>query len=230
MHIFQRRHDMIACLGEVSGQKALSNIYDKMRNCSEGNAVLKDRPRINSKTVDLKALKNLPANTFGRIYYKFLEDNKVTPDSRLTVQFLDDVELGYVMQRYRECHDLYHAVLGMPTHMLGEVGLFILIKIYLLLLILIATKYFIYNILQVTVKWIEALNNELPMCIGGALFGALRLRPKQRMMYKNYYLPWAIKVGQAMPPLMCIYWEKRWDQPIDDLRRELNIEMLKLPK
>lgn len=85
-------------------------------------------------------------------------------------------------------------------------------------------------LLQVTVKWIEALNNKLPMCIGGALFGALRLRPKQRVLYKNFYLPWAIKTGQAMPLLMCIYWEKRWDQPIDDLRKELNIEILKLPR
>lgn len=117
---------MIACLGEVSGVQALSNIYNEMQNNPEGAAVLKDRPRINSNTVDLKSLAKLPKNTFGHVYLKFLEDNNVTPDSRLTVQFLDDVELGYVMQRYRECHDLYHAVLGMPTHMLGEV-MFILI-------------------------------------------------------------------------------------------------------
>jgi ubiquinone biosynthesis protein Coq4 len=45
---------------------------------------------------------------------------KVTPDSRLQVQFVDDVELAYVMQRYREAHDLFHAVLGMPTNMLGN--------------------------------------------------------------------------------------------------------------
>lgn len=56
----------------------------------------------------------------------------------------------YVMTRYRECHDLVHTVLGMPTNMLGEV----------------------------TVKWIEAINIGLPMCYGGAIFGAMRLRPK----------------------------------------------------
>lgn len=44
----------------------------------------------------------------------------VTPDSRAAVQFVDDVELAYVMQRYREMHDLIHTVLQMRTNMLGE--------------------------------------------------------------------------------------------------------------
>lgn len=74
----------------------------------------------------------------------------MTPDSRMPVQFLEDTELAYVMTRYRECHDLVHAILDMPTNMLGEVA----------------------------VKWVEALNNGLPMCYGGAVFGALRLKAK----------------------------------------------------
>lgn len=47
---------------------------------------------------------------------------KVTPDTRAEVKFIDDEELAYVMQRYREVHDLMHTVLGMPTNMLGEWG------------------------------------------------------------------------------------------------------------
>lgn len=43
----------------------------------------------------------------------------VTPDSRADVKFVDDEELAYVMQRYREVHDLLHTLLGMPTNMLG---------------------------------------------------------------------------------------------------------------
>lgn len=38
----------------------------------------------------------------------------------MTVQFVDDVELAYVVQRYREAHDLVHTILQMPTHMLGK--------------------------------------------------------------------------------------------------------------
>lgn len=83
-------------------------------------------------------------------HFFFLPPQQVTPDSRMSVRFIEDPELAYVMTRYRECHDLIHTVLGMPTNMLGEV----------------------------TVKWIEAMNIGLPMCYGGAVFGALRLRPK----------------------------------------------------
>lgn len=35
-------------------------------------------------------------------------------------KFVDDEELAYVIQRYREVHDMMHTLLGMPTNMLGE--------------------------------------------------------------------------------------------------------------
>lgn len=38
----------------------------------------------------------------------------------MTVQFIDDIELAYVIQRYREAHDLIHTILEMPTNMLGK--------------------------------------------------------------------------------------------------------------
>lgn len=66
------------------------------------------------------------------------------------MSFVDDPDLAYVMTRYREVHDLFHTVLGMPTNMLGEV----------------------------TVKWFEAIQTGLPMCALGALFGPIRLGPK----------------------------------------------------
>lgn len=33
---------------------------------------------------------------------------------------MDEEELAYVIQRYREVHDMLHTLLGMPTNMLGE--------------------------------------------------------------------------------------------------------------
>lgn len=45
---------------------------------------------------------------------------KVSPDTRMPPKFIDDEELAYVIQRYREVHDLMHTLLGMPTNMLGE--------------------------------------------------------------------------------------------------------------
>ncbi|VEL08433.1 unnamed protein product [Protopolystoma xenopodis] len=51
------------------------------------------------------------------------------------------------MLRYREIHDLVHTLLEQPTDLLGEV----------------------------VVKWVEGLQTQLPMCLTGGFFGALRL-------------------------------------------------------
>uniref|UniRef100_A0A1B6DL62 Ubiquinone biosynthesis protein COQ4 homolog, mitochondrial n=1 Tax=Clastoptera arizonana TaxID=38151 RepID=A0A1B6DL62_9HEMI len=149
------RADMLSTLGEVTGHSALQFMAEKIIQNPEGQEILREKPRINTKTVDISFLQSLPEDTLGKTYYNFLNVNNVTPDSRMDVQFIEDVELAYIMQRYREAHDLIHAILGQPTNMLGEV----------------------------TVKWVEAFQTRLPMCLGGAIFGAVRLRPKQRHQY-----------------------------------------------
>lgn len=72
---FSNRHDMIACLGETTGEQALQNILHTMRTTEEGQRILQHKPRINTRTVDIEQLRRLPENTFGRAYIKFLDDN-----------------------------------------------------------------------------------------------------------------------------------------------------------
>ncbi|PKU34163.1 long-chain fatty acid transport protein 4 [Limosa lapponica baueri] len=79
----------------------------------------RERPRIRLSTLDMGRLRGLPDGTLGREYVRFLEDNKVSPDTRMPPKFVDDEELAYVIQRYREVHDLMHTLLGMPTNMLA---------------------------------------------------------------------------------------------------------------
>ncbi|XP_076678741.1 ubiquinone biosynthesis protein COQ4 homolog, mitochondrial-like isoform X2 [Andrena cerasifolii] len=189
------RGDMIACLGETTGADALSYCHRQMLATAEGRRILAEKPRVSSSTVDLEALKRLPKGTVGRTYRQFLDVNNVSPDSRTPVRFVQDTELAYVMQRYRETHDIYHAVLLMPTTMLGEVS----------------------------VKWIEALQLRFPMCLSGAIFGAYRLRPRQRKLYLEHHLPWAIKTGIGAQFLLGIYFEERWEQTLADFHREINI-------
>ncbi|CAG9789027.1 unnamed protein product [Diatraea saccharalis] len=189
------RGDMIACLGEVTGENALNHMKAKMLETSEGSEILWERPRINSKTVSFNKLLDLPENTVGRVYAEFMRDNNITADSRLPVQFISDPELAYIMQRYREVHDLVHATLFMKTTMLGEV----------------------------TIKWVEGIQTKLPMCINGGIWGAGRLKPKHRHLYLRYYLPWAIKTGTRAKFMQGIYFEKRWDQDINEFHKEMNI-------
>lgn len=194
------RGDTIACLGETTGTSAAKYILQKMKLSKEGSEILKERPRINSTTVNMNTLTNLPDGTLGKLYSDFLKKNGVTPDSRLPVQFVNDIELAYVIQRYREVHDLVHTILQMPTNMLGEV----------------------------TVKWVEAIQTKLPMCIGGAIFGPVRLKTKHRQLYSQYYLPWALQTGTSAEFLLNIYFEKRWEQPVSEFYEEINVQPLKI--
>ncbi|XP_077943889.1 ubiquinone biosynthesis protein COQ4 homolog, mitochondrial isoform X2 [Gasterosteus aculeatus] len=190
------RHDMVAVLGETTGHLALMNLRDKMRNDPEGFTILAERPRIRLSTLDLKEMASLPDGSLGREYLRFLEDNHVTPDSRADVKFVDDEELAYVMQRYREVHDLLHTLLGMPTNMLGEVA----------------------------VKWFEAAQTGLPMCALGAVLGPLRLNASRLQSLFTSLGPWALQNGRRARCVLSIFYERRWAQSIEDLRQELNIQ------
>lgn len=190
------RHDMVAVLGETTGHLALIKLRDRMRNDPEGYVILTERPRIRLSTLSLTEMASLPDGSFGREYLRFLEDNDVTPDSRADVKFVDNEELAYVMQRYREVHDLMHTLLGMPTNMLGEVA----------------------------VKWFEAAQTGLPMCALGAVLGPLRLNASRLQSLFTSLGPWALQNGRRARCVLNIFYERRWEQSLEDLRQELNIE------
>ncbi|XP_055010022.1 ubiquinone biosynthesis protein COQ4 homolog, mitochondrial isoform X2 [Boleophthalmus pectinirostris] len=187
--------DMVAVLGETTGHLALIKLRDSMRNDPEGYSILMERPRIRLSTLDLNKMSLMPDGSFGREYLRFLDDNHVTPDSRADVKFVDDEELAYVMQRYREVHDFMHTLLGMPTNMLGEVA----------------------------VKWFEAANTGLPMCALGAILGPLRLKTRHLQTLFKTLGPWALQSGRKTRCILNIFYERRWEQSIQDLHEELNI-------
>ncbi|XP_074871252.1 ubiquinone biosynthesis protein COQ4 homolog, mitochondrial [Carettochelys insculpta] len=189
------RHDMVAVLGETTGSTALRNLRDRMRHDPEGYRILQERPRIRLSTLDITGLRGLPDGTFGREYVRFLDSNKVSPDTRMAAKFVDDEELAYVIQRYREVHDLMHTLLGMPTNMLGEV----------------------------VVKWFEAVQTGLPMCILGAVFGPLRLSARKLQILTTELIPWAVQSGRNASCILNFYYETRWEQTVASLREEIGI-------
>jgi len=79
------------------------------------------------------------------------------------------------------------------------------------------------------VKWIEGIQTGLPMCVSGGFFGATRLKPKHREKYIRTHLPWAIQVGLNSRPLLGIYYEKRWEEPVAELRGYISPYLNKPP-
>ena len=166
-----------------------------MLSSPTGRRILRDRPRITSQTMSLSQLRTLPPTSVGRAYASWLDREGVSPDTRDKVRYIDDEECAYVMQRYRECHDFYHALTGLPVMVEGEVAL----------------------------KAFEFANTLLPMT-GLSLFAVARLKKQERTRFWSTYLPWAISNGLRSEEIINVYWEEELETDVDELRLRLGIE------
>ena len=119
----------------------------------------------------------------------------MSPDTRASVRYIDDEECAYVMQRYRESHDFYHALTGLPTMREGEVAL----------------------------KAFEFANTGLPMT-GLSVFSLFTLKPNERKRFWETFGPWALRNGLNADDVINVYWEEELETDVDELRQRLSIE------
>ncbi|KAL5036499.1 hypothetical protein BDV3_005175 [Batrachochytrium dendrobatidis] len=195
------RADMVAALGEVTGHTVLKRIRDRMLLDKTGRRILRERPVINSKMVDLNRLRSLAPTTFGRSYVEFLDKHHVTPDSRDQVKYIDDQELAYVMLRYRQVHDFWHTLLDMPITVEAEIA----------------------------VKWFEFMQTGLPVTFLSALVGPLRLSQHEREHLFNHYVPWAVHNGGNCSYLMNVMYEDLFELDQDVVLEHLGITPISVP-
>lgn len=191
-----RRGDLIAALGEAT---AAPYFADRLRRAmladATGRRILRNRPRITSTSLDLPRLRSLPPSTVGATYVAWLDREGVTPDTRAGVRYVDDEECAYVIQRYRESHDFYHALTGLPVVREGEVAL----------------------------KAFEFANTLLPMT-GLSVFAVITLKPAERRRFWSVYAPWAVRNGLRGEEVINVYWEEELESDVQELRARLNIE------
>ncbi|KAM3538191.1 hypothetical protein ARSEF1564_008904, partial [Beauveria bassiana] len=183
-------------LGEATATPYfIYRLRDAMLADPTGRRILRDRPRISSKTLSMTRLRALAPGTVGRAYVDWLDREGVTPDTRSAVRYIDDEECAYVMQRYRECHDFYHAVTGLPVVKEGEVAL----------------------------KAFEFANTLLPMT-GLSMLAVATMKKQERGRFWSIYLPWALRNGARSNEVINVYWEEQLERSVQDLRGELGIE------
>ncbi|KAG6061511.1 Ubiquinone biosynthesis protein [Claviceps sp. LM77 group G4] len=190
------RADLIATVGESTATPYfIYRLRDAMLADPTGRRILRLRPRITSQTLSLDHLRSLPEYTLGHAYVSWLDREGVSPDTRSPTRYIDDEECAYVMQRYRECHDFYHALTGLPIVREGEVAL----------------------------KAFEWANTGLPMP-GLSMLAAGTMKPKERHRFWSIYLPWALRNGSRSKPIINVFWEEMLERRVDELRGELGIE------
>lgn len=94
-----------------------------MLQSSTGRQILSDRPLITTETVPIEALATYPEGTLGKAYANFMTERGFVSDERSDVKFVDDVDLAYVMTRYRQVHDFWHCLTATDTTVMAEISL-----------------------------------------------------------------------------------------------------------
>eukprot|EP00624_Nannochloropsis_granulata_P003147 evm.model.NODE_25956_length_14363_cov_38.254890.4 len=186
---------MVAALGETTGLIALRSLREIMAADPVGRELLEAKPDIKEESVHPDRLRGLPPGTFGREYACFMDHHGYSPDERTAVRFVDDPELAFVIKRYRQVHDFWHVLCGLPPTVLGELAL----------------------------KWFEMVQTRLPIAAFSGLFGPLSLPATERKVLREQYIPWAVRTAGAAKPLMCVWYERSFDEPLDAMRTRLNI-------
>mmetsp|Transcript_9188 Transcript_9188/g.9258 ORF Transcript_9188/g.9258 Transcript_9188/m.9258 type:complete len:220 (+) Transcript_9188:54-713(+) len=188
------RADMVAALGDSTGYYSLKKICSKMKNSRSGRKILLEKPIISSESLNLPYLRSLPSGQFGREYIRYMDHNGFDADERPSVRFLEDEELAYVMLRYRQIHDFWHVLSGLPPTVFGEIAL----------------------------KWLEWRVTALPVCGLSSLAGPLRLSSEDRGILRQEYIPWALECGGNCEDLMSYPYEENFNRTVEEIRIDLN--------
>ena len=151
-------------------------------------------------TIDLAALRTLPAGTLGRVFAEHLIDNNLDPAS-IPVPSFPAGDVRYVKTHLRETHDLWHMATGFNTDVAGEIGLqaFYLAQLPSRLSAVLISMAF----LHLATKNIGARDAIMTEVMRG----------------------WAL--GKRAKPFFGFAWAEHWATPLAEVRKLLGVELVR---
>jgi ubiquinone biosynthesis protein COQ4 len=191
------RGDMVALLSELTSDDRLRQIRNRMIQSTQGQQILREKPRVRSYTLlqdDRKQNIIYPSGSFGEKYISYLRYHDFSPDERDDYMFEQD-DLSYILLRYREIHDYLHVLTDLPTSVLGEI----------------------------TLKWFEMLQTGLPLTSLSAIIGSARLTWAQKHILLSTYIPWAVRASRNCDFVLSVRYEDMLHLPLSEVQRKLDI-------
>jgi ubiquinone biosynthesis protein COQ4 len=177
---------------EITGRPAYRRLLARLAGDADGQRLLASRPELSSATVDFDALRALPASTLGGAYVRHLDDHGITADAQAAAtRHVDDPDVAYLMRRFRQTHDVWHALLGLGITGHEEVVI----------------HAFSYGQLRLPVSALVVTFGTLKHVVGERRWGVLR-----------HSLREAYQVGRSARPLLPVVWEAEWRAPLDEVR------------
>jgi ubiquinone biosynthesis protein COQ4 len=185
---------------EITGRPRYRRLLAEMAATPEGRRLLAERPELSSDHVDYDRLRALPASTLGGAYARHLDDNKLTADYQAAAtRHVDDPDMAYLMRRFRQTHDVWHALMGIGITGHEEV----------------LTHWFSYGQLR------------LPVSALIMVFGTMKhMLLERRWDAVRHSLMEAYRSGRDADPLLSVYWEDLWEQPLDEVRARYHVRPL----
>lgn len=182
---------------EITGRPRFRAIQASLEATPEGQRLLRERPELSSDHVDYEALRRLPETTFGGAYVRHLDGNRITADYQAAAtRHVDDPDMAYLMRRFRQTHDVWHALLGLGITGHEEVII----------------HSFSYGQLRLPVSAMIMLLGTMKHIVLEKRWGALR-----HSMFDAY------RAGRDAAPLLPVYWEDLWERPLDEVRATYNV-------
>jgi len=194
------RTSEIHLVEELTGRRVLEAWLSTAPATDDLHVLLEEKPELSSRHIDFDELRALPADTLGRSYIEHLDRNGLSADSQATpTTDVEDEEVAYLVRRFRQTHDVWHALLELGTTGHEEVVI----------------HAFSFGQLR------------LPVSALVLAFGSLKhIVFEGRLELLTRGLADAHRVGKQAKPLLGVHWERRWRQPIDDVRREFDLRSL----
>lgn len=192
-----KRTEQIHIVEEVTGKQRLGRALSTLFDTEEGRLLLRDRPELSSAQVDFARLRSLPVGTLGRAYVDHLDRNGITADYQARpTQYVEDATLAYLVRRFRQTHDIWHTLLDLGINGHEEVII----------------HAFSFGQLQLPVSALVLFFGTLKHLVLERRIGALR-----HALWESY------QHGRQAAPLLPVYWERQWEQPIDAVRKRYRV-------
>lgn len=185
---------------EITGRPRYRRLLVEMMATPEGRRLMAERPELSSDHVDYDHLRALPASTFGGAYARHLDNNGITADYQAAAtRHVDDPDMAYLMRRFRQTHDVWHALLG-----IGITG---------------------HE--EVLIHWFSYGQLRLPVSALIMVFGSMKhIVLEKRWDALRHSMMEAYRAGRDAEPLMPVYWEDLWERPLDEVRARYHVQPL----
>lgn len=162
-------------------------------------AALAEKPRIGKLRTE--DLKKYPEGSLGNGLAKYLIENNLNPEDLPNLS--SNTPLEFVRAHFFETHDVWHVVTGFKTSVDGEMGLQA------------------FGVAQYPIP-LNCLN------LAAGIINIALFSPDNRVSRMNEIVRgW--QMGRKAKPFFGIQWNKMWDLPITQVRKDLNVELVPGP-